>query len=403
MSDEIGGLLAAFGAATGMTDRRAAAEQAAARGQGLLLYQLASALACHIDDSAIPRQPHCGFLEYLSRVLALTPGAANAEWAARLATQTRHPGQLVPPPRRIRRTAGLLAAGQPAEYLTPLFTARPADSGPALDFLGCLAQEMVLRHGEVSDPGATDAVGRLDAAGHPLAVLPLFLLTPERQLTLPSYHYRGGSAALPYGPYRPSAPPGGPAHPLPVPAEDVTDAAASQLIRTAVEGWVTDSRGTAEARVFRFGPVLAPAMLAGASLAALPVQALAGDPVPEIAEREAAAADVFRILFAAAAGGGAYGGGLGGAYGRLAAWQSLAGLTGEAKPGAGAGAGPVAGVPDADSVAGIDGVAAAASAARYLTFSARSRWYRQVAWDIGIAALRPGGRTIAVLTATDTD
>jgi hypothetical protein len=54
-------------------------------------------------------------------------------------------------------------------------------------------------------------------------------------------------------------------------------------------------------------------------------------------------------------------------------------------------------------MAGIDGAAAAASAARYLIFSARSRWYRPVAWDIGIAALRPGGRTLAVLTATDTD
>jgi hypothetical protein len=61
MSDEIGGLLAAFDAATGLTDRRAAVEQAAARGQGLMLYELASALAGHIDDPAIPRQPYGGF------------------------------------------------------------------------------------------------------------------------------------------------------------------------------------------------------------------------------------------------------------------------------------------------------------------------------------------------------
>jgi hypothetical protein len=37
-----------------------------------MLYELASALASHIDDSVIPRQPHCGFLAHLSRVLALT-------------------------------------------------------------------------------------------------------------------------------------------------------------------------------------------------------------------------------------------------------------------------------------------------------------------------------------------
>ena len=50
MNDEIGGLLAAFDTAAGMTDCRAAVEQAAGRGQGLMLYELASALARHIDD-----------------------------------------------------------------------------------------------------------------------------------------------------------------------------------------------------------------------------------------------------------------------------------------------------------------------------------------------------------------
>jgi hypothetical protein len=120
MSDEIGGLLAAFDAATGMTDRMAAAEQAAARGQGLMLYELASALARHIDDSAIPRHPYSGFLEHMSRVLALTPGAANADWAARLALATHHQSQFAPTPQRIRRAAGLLAAGQPSGCLPPL-------------------------------------------------------------------------------------------------------------------------------------------------------------------------------------------------------------------------------------------------------------------------------------------
>jgi Family of unknown function (DUF6183) len=65
-----------------------------------------------------------------------------------------------------------------------------------------------------------------------------------------------------------------------VPAEDVTDASVSQLIDAAVDGWVADSRGQAEARVFRFGAVVTPAMLAGAPLAALPLQALAGAAAP---------------------------------------------------------------------------------------------------------------------------
>jgi len=56
-----------------------------------MLYELAAALAGHIDDSVIPRQPCGGLLEHLSRVLALTPGSANAEWAARLARRPAIP------------------------------------------------------------------------------------------------------------------------------------------------------------------------------------------------------------------------------------------------------------------------------------------------------------------------
>ena len=32
-----------------------------------------------------------------------------------------------------------------------------------------------------------------------------------------------------------------------------------------------------------------------------------------------------------------------------------------------------------------------------------SDWFHQVAWDLAVAVLRPGGQDIAVLAATDTD
>jgi hypothetical protein len=74
MSDEIDGLLAGLDAATGMADRIAAVQQAAARGQGLMLYELASALASHIDDAAIPRQPYRGLLEHIFAGTGAHPG-----------------------------------------------------------------------------------------------------------------------------------------------------------------------------------------------------------------------------------------------------------------------------------------------------------------------------------------
>jgi hypothetical protein len=39
----------------------------------------------------------------------------------------------------------------------------------------------------------------------------------------------------------------------------------------------------------------------------------------------------------------------------------------------------------------------------WLEFSAGSRWFAQVAWDFGIAAIRPDRRSIAALAATDED
>ena len=74
-----------------------------------------------------------------------------------------------------------------------------------------------------------------------------------------------------------------------------------------------------------------------------------------------------------------------GAYGRLAAWRSLA---------------------------GISGAAAAASAAEverqvqecdWFSFDADTKWFKQVAWDIGLAAARPGRQRLAVLAVTGTD
>ena len=36
-------------------------------------------------------------------------------------------------------------------------------------------------------------------------------------------------------------------------------------------------------------------------------------------------------------------------------------------------------------------------------FGARTRWFHQVAWDIGLVAVAAGGLRLAVLAASDTD
>ena len=237
-----------------------------------------------------------------------------------------------------------------------------------------------------------EAVERLRAAGHPLGALPLRLLPVEGRPHLPSYHLRGQSNVAPFGPVRRDGEPQ-PVPPATVAVRDVTGAMAADLITSAVDNWVTDSNGRVAAHVFEVTPPLTPAALDAGLLAGLPVEALAGAGTADITAHRSTAAGAFTVLFAAASAGSAYGHGLCGAYGRLHAWRSMAGLLGVAGPGD---------APGGDAGA-VERLAGLAEAAGYVTFGARSPWYCQVAWDIGIAVLRPGGGTLAVLAATDED
>ncbi|MEV8390829.1 MULTISPECIES: DUF6183 family protein [unclassified Streptomyces] len=69
----------------------------------------------------------------------------------------------------------------------------------------------------------------------------------------------------------------------------------------------------------------------------------------------------------------------------LAAWRSLAGLTGVP-----------ADTPPAET-------AELVARTHWFRLAPVSDWFHGVAWDLAVAALRPGGQEIAVLTATDTD
>jgi hypothetical protein len=94
---------------------------------------------------------------------------------------------------------------------------------------------------------------------------------------------------------------------------------------------------------------------------------------------------VLRVLLTAAVRGPAYGSGLYGAYGRLATWRSLGGLTG------------------APADAPIAHVAELVRRVRWFRVDTASVRFYEVAWDLAIVALRSGGQEIAMLAATDTD
>jgi hypothetical protein len=74
-----------------------------------------------------------------------------------------------------------------------------------------------------------------------------------------------------------------------------------------------------------------------------------------------------------------------GAYGRLAAWKSLASLVGVAE------------------TASFDEVCDAVSQSDWCSIESTAKWFYNVAWDFGIVCVRPDKRHIAVLAASDED
>ncbi|HEY8078439.1 MAG TPA: DUF6183 family protein, partial [Labilithrix sp.] len=73
-----------------------------------------------------------------------------------------------------------------------------------------------------------------------------------------------------------------------------------------------------------------------------------------------------------------------GAYGRRAAWTTLAGL-----------AGAPAGAP-------VEKIDELAEGCTFLSYDGTD-WFDGVAWDVGLVALRADGATVAAVAATDSD
>ena len=159
----------------------------------------------------------------------------------------------------------------------------------------------------------------------------------------------------------------------------------ASAMAVAVANWADESNGRIEARVFDLAEPV-DAKVVPDTLAAVGLECLSGlSGRSRFSISACPPAQAWRVLFAAASAGGAYNPGCFGAYGRLAAWRSLAGISGAAE---GASAAEVE-----RQVRECD----------WFSFDADTNWYDQVAWDIGLAAVRPGRQRLAVLAATDTD
>jgi hypothetical protein len=167
-------------------------------------------------------------------------------------------------------------------------------------------------------------------------------------------------------------------------AETTTEAQAT-AIAAAVANWAEESNGCVEARVFEFADALDEVGVPN-GLLSLGLESLRGAGKRySFSVAVCPPTRVWRVLFAAASTGGAYNSGSYGAYGRLAAWQSLAGLAGAAE-----------GAPAEELEARV-------RECTWLGFDADTKWFEQVAWDIGVGCLAADRRRMAVLAATDTD
>ncbi|WP_329095337.1 DUF6183 family protein [Streptomyces sp. NBC_01439] len=309
------------------------------------------------------------------RLLATTPGFDNASQALRLVSSAEVAGRKLD-----RYTASLLASGHEPADLAVAFSGHASE-----ELRACLVHELVLRGVDIeATPGIAGWATSPHWHHHPLGWLPLTLSDVEGCADLPSYGTGGSSHSMPYGPPD-SREPAAIADVRVPSVEETTGPATATAMAKAVANWAEESNGRIEARVFEFAEPLGVGAVPKALLA-LGLKCLHG-----AGKKAALSVDVrpparaWQLLFAAASTGGAYNSGSFGAYGRLAAWQSMAALS------------------RSPQGATADEVEARVRDCTWHVFEAGTKWFEQVAWDIGLAALAPGHRHLSVLAATDTD
>ncbi|MEV4065280.1 DUF6183 family protein [Nonomuraea dietziae] len=358
---------------------REMAEQRLREGDAAFVADLGIALFRTYGSAERPIWQYRSVFDSVFRLLAVAADPAHLGHALRLI------GTVVSVDRKkARYAASLLASSRAATDLARAFTGGQVHAGGLEELRACLVHELVLRGEAVGDlPGIAPWATSLHWRYHPLGWLPLHRSSIEQSPDLPSYSVHGSSYSLPFGPSDNEASPAPAGDGRTASAVETTTPSAVAEIARAVANWAEESNGRIEIRTFALSA-------ASGSIAEL-LSVLSLDCLAAKGRRSAPSTSactpsrVWQVLFAAASAGGAYNHGLYGAYGRLEAWRSMAGLSG------------------APQTATFADVEHQVQDHRWFTFSATTKWFEQVAWDIAIAALSPDGRSLAVLAATDTD
>lgn len=354
------------------------------------LVTLGAALEASCDPTDKAKRGHFEVVaDHVEDQLALGTADAAVDALLELALEPRERSVAVPRPQPLRFSAfaSRLGYGQRAEaFLRALERAK--ERPEYRELFACWMHEIVLRGTSLeADARAKRFQESLAAAGHPLGGLPLALRATEREAPsyMPLYGEKGlGRAidALTSGPMSVrTIPP--PADGASVRAKRDDDDAVVERMIAAVRPWSDGRNGKVEAKVFALEPQVAGPALGSWLLRALPLESTTATARLDVSRT--GPEGVFGPLFSAASNGGAYSSGVGGAYGRLAAWTSL---------------GALVGAPAGGDVDAIDKLATTSS---FLTFRAPGPWFHDVAWDLGVLALRSDGRSVAVLAATDNE
>jgi hypothetical protein len=388
--DETIGLLGDEG---GVAHACEAVEDWAKAGRCQDLVALAEELEARCDPSDKERRAWFETVaDHVEDQLALCPNDAAVDALLSLSLRSRERSVDVSRPQslRFRAFASRLGYGQsPQAFLAAL--ERSGQRGEHHDLLACWMHEVVLRgtplDGEA--PAKRFCKEVLVTAGHPLAGLPLALRSTEREAPsyMPLYGDKGLKRAmetLASGPMSAATVPP-PVDGSAVRAKRVDDHAVIERMTSAVRPWTEGTSGKAEAKVFALDPPVSASVLGSWLLRALPLDSTTAAARLDVSRT--GPEGVFGPLFSAASNGGAYSSGLGGAYGRLAAWISLGALVGA----------PVSLEVDVEAIDKL------ASTAAFLTFRAPGPWFHDVAWDLGALVLRSDGRSAAVLAATDAE
>jgi hypothetical protein len=322
--------------------------------------------------------------DHLERTLALHPALDAAKTLLHIAGIARVRSVQSPqdPMRRAQRLAAFLASAQNFQVLEEIVD--DASLHGAQEVMACWVQEYVIRGGSIpAESNVSRFWSELAERSHPLARLPLELLQSECSLVgyVPTYSATRAACAIPFGP-----------------AEDSTRVTADTERDVVIEGdltvpdgltrpfvaWLRESNGAVDARAWAIKEGASTVANPSELLCRLDFPALSGAGVENVHTRRAAFPEALAVLFAGASGGGAYGGAVQAAYARHYAWQSVAAFLRR-------------------KTSDLRELDALALDSAWFLFHADSDWFRQVAWDVGVACIASDRRSLTLLAATDTD